>query len=63
MKLLSQFIKELETLKEKNGDLPVVTNDSEYGECIHVNDSYAIFKAKHAFDSTDEEYKDCIVIL
>ena len=62
MKKLSQFIKELETLKEEKGDLPVVTSDPEYGECIDNDDSFAIFEPKHVFDSTEEEYKDCIVI-
>lgn len=63
MKTLSDFIKELEGLKKQYGDLPVVTRDSVYGESLHNNDSSAVFREKHAFDSSDEDYHDCIVIL
>ena len=62
MKRISEFIKELESLKEQHGDLPVVTNDPDYGESIDNNDSYAIFKQKHAFEPSEIKYKDCIVI-
>ena len=55
MKRISEFIKELQALKEKYGDLPVVTqsddnitmipdNDSvvEYCECGAFNDCYMV---------------------
>lgn len=60
MKLLSDFIKELQALKEKHGDLPVVVDFSDYRPT--VNDELEIgFSPKGAIDNGSEV--DCIVIV
>lgn len=64
MKRLSKFIKELEELQEKyGGDLPVVTNDPNYGVSIPNNDSSASFRRDYVWDSSTQEGRDCILIL
>ena len=63
MKMLSKFIKELELLKEKHGDLPVVTSDGYCNESIHDDDSAATFREKGAWDYKEQKCRDCIIIL
>ncbi len=64
MKMVSEFIKELEELKEKYGDLPVVMSSGSDSFCENIDKwPEAEFSENGIWRSTDEEYKDCIVIL
>ena len=62
MKLLSEFIKNLQDLKDKYGDLPVVTADGYCTECIHDDDSHASFCENGAWNYEDKKGHDCILI-
>ena len=62
MKRISEFIKELEALKEKHGDLPVVVDFSDYRPT--VNDELDLsFSARGAIDHDTGTEVDCIVIV
>ena len=50
MKRISEFIKELESLKEKHGDLPVVTLSDDNITTIPDNDSIVEYWERGAFD-------------
>lgn len=66
MKLVSELIKELQNLKEKHGDLPVITSDgngSLFSGHIGDDDTIASFSEKDAWDSEEHACKDCILIL
>ena len=64
MKLLSEFIKELQELKEKHGDLPVVSCASDcFSEYIPDDDATCRFVEHGAFDTTKKIKCDCILII
>jgi hypothetical protein len=66
MKCLSKFIEELESLKEKHGDVPVITSDVSgdfFSGSIGDDDSIARFGEKEAWDWRERKIIDCIVIL
>ncbi len=64
MKLLSEFIKDLQALQEKHGDLPVVTVDSDsFAESIPADDAQSSFVEHGAFDTSKKTKCDCILII
>lgn len=64
MKLLSDFIKDLQDLKEQHGDLPVVAVDSDtFAEYIPDDDATCRFVEHGAFDTTKKIKCDCILII
>lgn len=50
MKRISEFIKELESLKEKFGDLPVVTQSEDDITTMPDNDSVVKYDERGAYD-------------
>ena len=63
MKLLSEFIKDLQTLKEEYGDLPVETSDYNCEETIPDDDAHAVFREEFVHDSVERKFRDCILIV
>lgn len=64
MKLLSEFIKDLQALQEKHGDLPVVTVDSDsFAESIPADDAQSSFVENGAWDEEKKQNCDCILII
>lgn len=64
MKLLSEFIKDLQALQEQHGDLPVVTVDSDaLAESIPEDDAQSSFVENGAWDEEKKQNCDCILII
>lgn len=64
MKLLSEFIKDLQALQDKHGDLPVVTVDSDsFAESIPADDAQSSFVENGAWDEEKNQNCDCILII
>lgn len=62
MKLVSELIRDLQALRDRHGDIPVVTSDY-CQETIPDDDAHATFQEKSVWDSEAGKRIDCIIII